>query len=55
MDLFVRELSLSLTGGSGWNDGPIHGSGPNGYSNATISPIVSTSATAAMAGVYTLQ
>jgi len=45
--------TLTLTGGPvgmiaySW-------SGPNGYSNATMSPTVSTSATAAMAGVYTL-
>jgi trimeric autotransporter adhesin len=45
--------TLSLTGGPAgmlaysW-------SGPNGYSNATISPVVSTSATVAMAGVYYL-
>ena len=45
--------TLSLTGGPAgmlayaW-------SGPNGYSNATPSPVVSTSATAAMAGVYNL-
>ena len=45
--------TLSLTGGPAgmlayaW-------SGPNGYSNATMSPVVSTSATVAMAGVYYL-
>ncbi len=45
--------ALSLTGGPAgmlayaW-------SGPNGYSNATMSPVVSTSATVAMAGVYNL-
>jgi gliding motility-associated-like protein len=45
--------TLSLTGGPAgmlaysW-------SGPNGYSNATMSPVVSTNTTVAMAGVYYL-
>jgi gliding motility-associated-like protein len=44
---------LSLTGGP---SGMIAYSwtGPNGYSNATQSPVVSTSATTAMAGLYSL-
>lgn len=45
--------TLALTGGP---SGMIaySWSGPNGFSNATQSPVVSTSATTAMAGLYTL-
>jgi gliding motility-associated-like protein len=45
--------ALSLTGGpSGMQ--AYSWSGPNGFSNATMSPIVSPSATVAMAGTYSL-